>query len=115
LEEGVAYFILEAEGHPCGCAALEQATPETCYLERLAVYPRQRRRGFGQALAAAVIREAELRGAQYLEIGIIAEQAELGEWYRKLGFLEHKTATFGHLPFTVRFMRLRLKAGRQSR
>ena len=39
MDRGVTYFILEAEGIASGCVALELASSELCYLERLAVLP----------------------------------------------------------------------------
>jgi GNAT superfamily N-acetyltransferase len=108
LEKGARYFVLDAEGISCGCVALEQASPEVCYLERLAVLPPQRCRGYGKALVGRVLHEAKELGAQRVDIGIIAEHTELSEWYRKVGFSEQKTATFPHLPFRVLFMSLAL-------
>jgi len=108
LEKGARYFVLDAEGISCGCVALEQANPEVCYLERLAVLPPQRRRGYGKALVDRVLHEAKGFGAQRVDIGIIADHSELREWYRKIGFAEQKAATFPHLPFRVLFMSLAL-------
>ena len=108
MEKGARYFVLDAEGISCGCVALEPASPEVCYLERLAVLPPQRRRGYGKALVDRVLHEAKELGAQHVDIGIIAEHTELREWYRKIGFVEQTTATFPHLPFQVLFMSLAL-------
>lgn len=105
LGKGVRYFILDAEGSACGCVALEQANPETCYLERLAVLPSHRRRGYGRALVVHALAEARALGAKGVEIGIIAAQTELRNWYRELGFIDPQTASFPHLPFQVLFLR----------
>jgi N-acetylglutamate synthase-like GNAT family acetyltransferase len=112
LEKGVRYFVLEAEGVPCGCVALEPATPEVCYLERLAVLPPQRRRGYGRALVDRVLHEAKEIGSQRVDIGIIADHTELKKWYRRMGFIDQKTAIFPQLPFQVLFMSLALTATR---
>ncbi len=58
LEKGVHYFILDTEGLSFGCVALEQASPEVCYLERLAVLPDRQRQGYGRALVDRVLDEA---------------------------------------------------------
>jgi N-acetylglutamate synthase-like GNAT family acetyltransferase len=110
MEKGARYFVLEVEGISCGCVALEQASPEVCYLERLAVLPPKRRRAYGKALVDRVLHEAKELGAQRVDIGIIAEHTELQEWYRKIGFAEQRTATFPHLLFRVLFMSLALPA-----
>jgi diamine N-acetyltransferase len=110
LEEGITYYILEMDGKPCGCAALEQISQKICYLERLAVLPQFRRQGFGKALVNHVCREAKKLGARHVEIGTIAEHTELNEWYKKLGFQLKNTAEFEHLPFRVTFMSKKVAA-----
>jgi N-acetylglutamate synthase-like GNAT family acetyltransferase len=104
LEKGVQYFILEDNQTPCGCVALEQAKPEVCYLERLAVIPQYRNQGFGRALVEHVANEAKKRGIRRVEIGIIAEHTDLKEWYNRLGFVVTGEKEFEHLPFRVTFM-----------
>lgn len=104
LAKGVRFYILEAEGKPCGCVALEPASPDVCYLERLAVPPDHRRRGYGRVLVAHALDEARALGAQCVDLGIIAEQTELRDWYRNIGFADVRRATFEHLPFEVLFM-----------
>lgn len=104
LEKGVRCFVLESDGVPCGCVALERPRPEVCYLERLAVLPEYRRMGLGRALAEYAVTKAGEAGAVRVEIGVIAGQEELKEWYRRLGFVETGRASFPHLPFEVAFM-----------
>ena len=104
MEEGVTYFAIENKNHIVGCVVLEQANSEVCYLERLAVLPDHRKRGFGKALVEYALSEAELLGVNYVSIGIIAEQTELKHWYKKLGFVEGESKEFPHLPFRVTFM-----------
>jgi N-acetylglutamate synthase-like GNAT family acetyltransferase len=114
MEDGVTYFAMENENHVVGCVALEWANTEVCYLERLAVLPDQRRRGFGKALVEHVLSEAKLLGVNYVSIGIIAEQTELKNWYRGLGFVEGENKEFPHLPFCVTFMSYGIKKGYQQ-
>lgn len=104
MERGVTYFVMENENIVAGCVALEQANPDVCYLERLAVLPDQRRRGFGKALVAHVLSQAKSLGVHRVNIGIIAEHIELKNWYRGIGFIEGDTKEFPHLPFQVTFM-----------
>ena len=61
MERGVIYFALENRNHVVGCVALERANTEVCYLERLAVLPDHRRRGFGKALVEHVLSEGKRR------------------------------------------------------
>lgn len=104
LQKGARYFILEKEGVPCGCVALERVQPELCYLERLGVVPQFRGRGFGKALVQHALAEADAMGSYRVEIGIISAHTELKNWYRGLGFTETGTARFKHLPFEVTFL-----------
>ncbi len=101
---GVTYYILERNGTPVGCVALERDSPDLCYLERLAVLPQSRRNGFGKKLVNHVFIEAKALGITRVSIGIISEQAELKLWYQKIGFVEGETKKFEHLPFLVTFM-----------
>ena len=101
---GVAYYILESDGTPVGCVALEKANPELCYLERLGVLPQSRRKGFGKALVDHVLYEATAVGAKQIGIGIISDDVELKLWYQRIGFVAKETKEFAHLPFLVTFM-----------
>ena len=104
LDRGVQYYLLEDEGQVCGCVALERAKPEAVYLERLAVLPEHRCKGFGQALVHHIFVEARQIGVRRVEIGIIKEDTRLKDWYRRLGFVPTVTKTFDHLPFVVGFL-----------
>jgi N-acetylglutamate synthase-like GNAT family acetyltransferase len=104
MERGVSYFIIENENFIAGCVALEQANSEVCHLERLAVLPNQRHRGFGKALVTHVLSKAKLLGVHRVKIGIIAEHTELKNWYKGIGFVEGESKDFPHLPFRVTFM-----------
>lgn len=114
MERGVTYFAIENRNHVVGCVALERANSEVCYLERLAVLPDQRRRGFGKALVNRALSEAELLGVHCMSIGIIAEHTELKDWYKRLGFVEGESKEFPHLPFRVTFMSYDIKKSCQK-
>lgn len=101
---GVDYFILESDGKPMGCGALEMVEDDLCYLERLAVLPQFRRRGHGRRIVDYIMDVANTRGARRMSIGIISAQTNLNQWYRKIGFVEGDTREFKHLPFQVTLM-----------
>ncbi len=103
--KGIRYFVLTAAGEPAGCVALEKANEDVCYLERLAVLPTQRRKGFGEALVNHAVNEARELGASQVELGMVAAQIELREWYEKLGFSITTIARFEDTSFDVGFMR----------
>lgn len=99
------YYLLEEKTGSIGCAALERADSEICYLERLSVVPERRNEGLGTRLVHHCFREAGAMGITTLGIGIIADQHELRQWYEKLGFVETGRKRFEHLPFEVLFMK----------
>lgn len=104
FEKGLKYYILEEDGRVCGCVALEIAGPDLCYLERLAVLPEHRNRGFGRALVNHLFEKAEKTGIRRIEIGTISKHRKLKNWYKKFGFIQKGTKKFDHLPFMVAFM-----------
>jgi len=104
LDRGVTYYVLDLNGTPVGCVALEKANPDFCYLERLAVLPAERQKGLGKALVDYVFLQARDLDVKEISIGIISEQTELKLWYQKIGFVEGETKEFAHLPFLVTFM-----------
>ncbi|WP_175469483.1 GNAT family N-acetyltransferase [Desulfoluna spongiiphila] len=104
FQRGVRYFFLTTEGRPCGCVALERASDQEMYVERLSVLPHKRRRGAGVRLVAHALGEAANLGVDTLGIGIISEFTELKAWYRSLGFEAVSVKHFDHLPFEVCFM-----------
>ena len=106
LQRGVQYFILKVHETALGCVGLEQADPQTCYLERLAVLPEHRGRGHGTRLVRHVLRLAKALGASQVGIGIIAADTGLKRFYESLGFASGETKTFAHLPFEVAFMHI---------
>lgn len=108
FDRGVTYFILSDNNDPAGCVALEKANDDLCYLERLAVLPEMRRKGFGRSLVDHVFSRVRAMGAKEISIGIIAAQTELNQWYQRIGFVEGETKGFPHLPFRVTFMSYQL-------
>lgn len=104
MNRGVVFYVLEAQGQPVGCVALEKINDEVCYLERLAVLPREQKKGFGEALVKHALSQARLLKAYRVQIGIIANDQALQNWYEKLGFEEVERKNFPHLMFQVAFM-----------
>jgi len=104
LAKGVTYYILEKDGQPCGCVAIEKAKPDVCYLMRLAVLPEYRGKGYGKMLVHHIFEKARKTGARRVEIAMISRDRKLKNWYKKFGFIQKGTKQFNHLPFKVAFM-----------
>jgi N-acetylglutamate synthase-like GNAT family acetyltransferase len=104
FEKGMKYYILYEDGRPCGCIAIEEASPDLCYLGRLAVLPEYRNKGFGRALVNHVFEQAEKIGFKRIEIGMISKDKKLKNWYRRFGFENKGKKKFDQFPFIVAFM-----------
>ena len=92
------------ESRAVGCVALQRANRDVYFMEKLAVLPEYRSRGCGSTLVNYCLRLARQRAAKRVVVGIIADQMELIEWYRWLGFRFKQYARLHHLPYTVAFM-----------
>ena len=108
FKRGEEYFLGAIGENAVGCMAFEQPDPDTAYLNRLSVLPGHRRQGMGAALVRHIVAHAASRQAKVISIGIIAAHETLKAWYERLGFVEHETRTFVHLPFDVMFMHYRI-------
>jgi len=109
FERGVQYYVAESDNGIIGCMALEKASEQTCYLERLAVIPAERNKGVGTLLVKNFIKKAGDIGASTIGIGIISKQEDLKVWYQKIGFVETGHKAFTHLPFDVAFMEYQIE------
>jgi diamine N-acetyltransferase len=100
-EKGASLFGLYDGEAQLGCVAIEpsKTAERTFYLERLAVLPECRHRGYGRSLLDFAAAEIGKRGGKVTGIAIIDEHAELKRWYQGYGFVEIRTQRFPHLPF----------------
>lgn len=89
----------------CGCVGIRRPADGISILEKLAVHPNSRHHGLGLRLVGAAVDWAYRMGALQIEIGIIAKQSDLREWYESLDFRPIRTARFAHLPFDVLYLR----------
>jgi ribosomal protein S18 acetylase RimI-like enzyme len=103
-DKGVNFFGLFSGDRQIGFIAVERADATLYYIERLAVLPKYRHRGYGQKLMEFAFEHIRVNGGKKVSIGIINEQTVLKDWYQGLGFEEVSTREFAHLPFTVCFM-----------
>jgi diamine N-acetyltransferase len=102
--KGLKLFGLFEADVQVGFAALEKKKHKVFNLEKLAVLPECRNKGYGGKLvefAEEYVKNAE---GEKLSIGIINEHAVLKKWYEAKGFKETSVMKFEHLPFTVCFM-----------
>jgi len=102
--KGLKFFGLFVDLAQFGFVAVERGNETAYYMEKLAVLPQARHKGYGEQLVRFAIDYAAKQGAGKLAIGTIHEHIVLKEWYKNLGFVETGTKKFDHLPFTVCFM-----------
>ncbi len=102
--KGVAMFGAFLEGICIGFVGIEKAKKGTYWLEKLAVLPEYRHKGYGKALIDFVFDYVKDHHGERVSIGIIDEHLVLKNWYLSYGFKEVEKKVFDHLPFAVCFM-----------
>jgi ribosomal protein S18 acetylase RimI-like enzyme len=104
LKSKAKLFGLFLNSTQIGFVAIEKADDKVYYLDKLAVLPEFRHRGYGRRLVGFVSSFVKNHDGQKVSLGMINESEVLKDWYQQLGFKETETKTFEHLPFTVCFM-----------
>ena len=111
LEEynkGIQMFGLFEDSKQAGFMAIEKKDTETYYLEKLAVTPAFRHRGYGSSLMDYARDFVSRAGGHRISIAIINENARLKRWYEQYGFVQTGLKQFDHLSFTVCFMEIKI-------
>ncbi len=97
-------FAVTEENVTVGFVAIEKAADDTFYMEKLAVLPAFRHKGYGRAIMDFVFERVRSSGGKRVSIGIINENEVLKNWYTNYGFVDTEIKVFKHLPFTVCLM-----------
>lgn len=103
-ESGITLFGAFEGEKQVGFVSVEKANDTVFYLEKLAVLPEHRHKGFGKILMDHVFDYVRAQGGKRISIGIINENTVLKNWYEAYGFGEVGVKTYEHLPFTVCIM-----------
>lgn len=104
-DKGVYLFGLFEREKQVGFVAVEKSTDSLFYLEKLAVVPSYRHKGYGKILMDYASGFIKKQGGKEISIGIINENSVLKAWYEHYGFREAEIKTYTHLPFTVCIMK----------
>ena len=102
--KGLKLFGLFEDDVQVGFVAVEKKKHKVFNLEKLAVLPEHRHKGYGGKLLEFAEGYVKNAVGDKLSIGIINEHAVLKKWYEGKGFTETSVMKFEHLPFTVCFM-----------
>jgi ribosomal protein S18 acetylase RimI-like enzyme len=99
-----------------GCVATKasKADKAIVYIERLAVAPDYRHRGYGGQLLSFALEHIGARGGKTASIGLMDNNQVLKEWYRSKGFVQHDCRHIAHLPFKVCYMSKNLSIQNES-
>lgn len=103
-------FGLIADDTLVGCIIAKKGKREMWYLEKAAVLPECRQRGYGRQLLGHAEHYIKEMGGKYVRIGIIGSNDALRRWYEKSGFTVTEYKEFTTLPFPVCYMEKRLDA-----
>ena len=106
--EGILMYTIYENNKPVAFVQLIDNHDGFFEMEKLAVLPEYRHRGYGKELVEHIIAKAMELSADKIVIGIIEENTRLKTWYKNLGFIHTGTREFTHLPFTVGFMEFRI-------
>jgi GNAT superfamily N-acetyltransferase len=117
LKKQTSLFGLYGNGRMVGCIAIEPSKESTgtFYIERMAVLPDERHKGYGLLLLQYAEGKIAEVGGHLAALGIIDKNTVLKEWYLKNGYTITGTREFAHLPFKVCFMEKRLSTGPDRR
>ena len=105
-KNNVSMYGLFNECDQIGFVALERPSPDSTvfYLERLAVLPEYRHKGYGRLLMDYAFEIVKKNDCEKISIGIINENVRLKNWYVDYGFKELEIKQYPHLPFDVCFL-----------
>jgi len=106
VQNGLTLYGMHCGATLVGCVAIKKSKGDEAvfYIERLAVDPENRHRGYGDQLLSFAVEHIRGIGGTTASIGLMDNNERLKEWYRSKGFVQHDCRRIAHLPFKVCFM-----------
>ena len=86
IKEGVAFFVLRADGAPAGCGGILLVGRDYGELKRMYVRPEFRGRGYGELLVDHLAAHARSHGVTRLRLETGIHQQAAIRLYERLGF-----------------------------
>lgn len=109
--KGISMFGVFAESVQIGFVAIEKNADNEFYMERLAVLPNQRHKGYGRQIVKYASDYVIAQKGRELFISVLGTNEVLKSWYCELGFKEFAIKHFSYLPFPVCYMKKHLNGG----
>ena len=106
IQNGMMLYGMFVDASIIGCVAIKKAKRDegVYYIERLAVAPENRHRGYGGQLLSFALERICEKGGTTASIGLMDNNDRLKKWYSSKGFVQHDCRKVEHLPFKVCFM-----------
>lgn len=97
-------------GRMVGCVAVEKSKQreDVFFVERLAVLPKERHKGYGRELMQYSFDMIVKSGGRVASVGLMNNNKVLKNWYIGQGFVQTCVKMLEHLPFEVCFMSVAL-------
>lgn len=102
-ESGVAMFGIFAQGRQAGFLSLNPVEG-IYYLERLAVLPSERHKGYGRRMVEWAQKHVAAGGGGRIVLGALSDNRRLVRWYESCGFTEAAVRAYDHIPRSVSLM-----------
>jgi diamine N-acetyltransferase len=111
LQNGMALYGVFCGALLVGCVAIKKSKwdERVFHIERLAVSPEKRHRGYGEQLLSFAVELIRENGGTTASIGVMDNNDRLKNWYRSKGFVQHDCRRIEHLSFRVCFMSMDLR------
>lgn len=102
--KGTEMFGLYLGEIQIGFVAVQETKRKIYQMEKLAVLPEYRHRGYGEKMMDYVCNYVQRMGGEKVAIGIINEHHVLKNWYVEYGFIAKEIKHYQHLCFEVCLM-----------
>jgi len=110
LMKGIKFFALHADDKIVGCVGVEKISDIKYKINRLAVLPSERHKGYGKVLLDFVEEYVTSQKGLAVGLGMINENEPLKTWYLANGFKVKKIRNSRNSRFSICFLEKLLKA-----
>jgi diamine N-acetyltransferase len=110
LQNGMTIYGMFCDATLVGCVAIKKSKGNDLvfYIERLAVAPEVRHRGYGGQLLSFTLLQIRRNGGTNASIGLMDNNERLKKWYLSKGFAQHDCRKITNLPFKVCYMSMNI-------